>query len=145
MSEAPYRFTRSARAARSVILTAVWLMLCLQAYVIFEAHPGIVGVLAVFALPSLYEIAVGATSVLEVDDREVRWHSGHRSGAMPRGTLKSVRLDTRLDFSLRLTLQTHQGGKLRLPYECVPPAAELTQALTRHDIPFERHHFALMG
>ncbi|MEP5153955.1 MAG: hypothetical protein ABJQ89_13130, partial [Planktotalea sp.] len=61
------------------------------------------------------------------------------------GMLKSVRLDTRLDLSLRMTLIPHQGGKVRLPYECIPKAAEIEAALTAQDIPYERHHFTLMS
>lgn len=126
-------------------LVMVWLLGCLGLWLLLSAHPVIAGAIALFAVPAALDIVRGTTASLRIDHKEIRWHSGARSDAMARGVLKSVRLDTRLDFSVRLTLITHQGGKLRLPYECVPPKNTLSAALKAHDIPYQTHHFSLMG
>lgn len=141
----PFVFTRSARSLGAGVIVTAWFFACFSLYFLLNAHPVIAAGLSIFALPALIDLLRGSLSSLQIDAREIRWSSGGRGGQMPRGQLKSVRLDTRLDFSLRMTLQTHQGEKLRLPYECVPPAKELAAVLRAHDIAVERHHFALMG
>lgn len=145
MSTAPYVFRRMARNPRSIGIVALWLTGCGALYVMVNAHPVIAGALAAFSLPALYDIVKNSQSDLRIDGKQIAWRSGRRSGDMPRGQLEKVRLDTRLDFSRRMTLYTHQGGKLRLPYECVPPIADIEAALQAHDIAVERHYFALIG
>lgn len=140
-----YTYTRSARSPRALILVALWWLVILILYTVLDAAPIIVLLLGCASLPSLFEIGAGATSRLQITASEIAWRSGRRGATLPRGQLKSVRLDTRLDFSLRMTLLTHQGAKIRLPYECVPPAADIETALQQHDIPYERHHFTLLS
>lgn len=140
-----YQFTRSARSPRAMGFVALWWLGLLLLYLVFSASPAIVLILALFSLPALYDIGRGARAELRITGSHIEWRSGNRGAKLPRGQLKSVRLDTRLDFSLRMTLRTYQGGKIRLPYECVPKAAEIEAALTAADIPFERHHFALLS
>ena len=120
-------------------------MACVVLYVVLDSHPVIAVGLALFALPALVDMLRGGRASLQIDDKEIRWQSAGRTDHLPRGQIRTVRLDTRLDFSRRITLLTHQGGKIRLPYECVPPKSELIGALTEHGLPFEQHHFALMG
>lgn len=140
-----YTFTRSARSPRALTLVALWWIALLDLYITVNAAPIVVLLLACASLPALFDIGAGANSELRITDAEITWRSGRRGAKLPRGQLKSARLDTRLDFSLRLTLLTYQGGKIRLPYECVPPALELEAALLIQNIPFERHHFSLMS
>ncbi|MEM9580526.1 MAG: hypothetical protein AAF891_07540 [Pseudomonadota bacterium] len=145
MTSQPFVFRRSARRPKAILTLLVWWLGLALIYVGLNAHPGIIALLGLFTLPALYDIGAGNLAELRIDEKEIAWRSGRRAGDLPRGALKTVRLDTRLDFSLRMTLHTHQGQRLRLPYECVPRAQDLKDALTRQDIPFEHHHFALMG
>ena len=124
---------------------ALWWLMLAVLYLALEASPVILWLLSLASLPALYDIGKGATAELRIDERDISWRSGRRGAHLPRGQLKSARLDTRLDLSLRLTLITHQGGKIRLPYECVPSANHIEAALSRHDIPYERHHFTLLS
>lgn len=140
-----YSFTRRARSPRTLIALGLWWAVLAAAYFIVHASEWVVLILGMFSLPAVYEIGANSVSGLEIDGKRIAWHSGTRGGHLPRGQLKSVRLDTRLDLSLRMTLETHQGGKVRLPYECVPAAAEIEAALTAQDIPYARHHFTLMS
>jgi hypothetical protein len=140
-----FHFTRAARTPRAIGAVALWWAILLILYLVLNAAPLIVLILALFSVPALIDIGAGNTAGLEITDKDIRWHSGKRSGSLPRGQLASVRLDTRLDLTLRMTLLTHQGGKVRLPYECVPKAAVIEPALTSQDIRYERHHFTLLG
>lgn len=140
-----YRYSRSSRSPRALAFVALWWLGLVLLHFVLSAAPLILLVLALVSLPALFDIGRGATSEFRITDRHIEWRTGARGARLPRGQLKSVRLDTRLDFSSRLTLLTYQGGKTRLPYECVPPAAEIEAALHSAGIPFERHHFALMS
>ena len=124
---------------------ALWWLVLLALYTLLDAAPLIILVLALFSVPALFDIGKGNTAELRMTHSDILWRSGRRSAKLPRGQLKSVRLDTRLDLTLRMTLLTYQGGKVRLPYECVPPAAAIEAALKAQDIPYERHHFTLLG
>lgn len=141
----PYRFIRKARTPRTIAIVVIWWSILLGLYLALNASPIIVLILACASLPALFDIGAGSTAELCITEAEVTWRSGRRGAKLPRAQLKSVRLDTRLDFSLRMTLLTYQGGKVRLPYECVPPKDALEHALNERDIPFEQHHFALMS
>ncbi len=143
MSE--FIFKRSARSPRALAFVALWWIVLLLLYALLNAAPFLILVLAAISLPALYDIGKGATSELQITEADILWRSGRRGAKLPRAQLKSVRLDTRLDLSLRMTLLTHLGDKIRLPYECVPPAAQIEAALSAQDIPFERHHFTLLS
>ena len=140
-----YRYEKQARTQRTLAILGAWWAMLAVLYFGLGAHPGIVAVLLLFSLPAVYDYGANATATLELTDRDIRWSSGRRSGAMPRAQIKRVRLDTRLDLSVRMTLETHQGGKLRLPYECVPKLKSLEAGLRSADIPFQRHAFSLIG
>lgn len=137
-------FTRHARSTSAIAWVATWWIVVLALYFVLNASPIIALVLACVSLPALIDIGAGATSRLCITRAEITWRTGRRKGALPRGQLKSVRLDTRLDLSLRMTLLTYQGDKIRLPYECVPSASKIEAGLKAHDIPYQRHHFTLL-
>ena len=143
MSE--YVFIRAARSPRAVAMVVLWWLVLILLYLALNASPIIVLGLAFISLPALFDIGAGTTSELRITGSEVAWRSGRRGAQLPRGQLKSVRLDTRLDLSLRMTLLTYQGGKVRLPYECVPVASVIEAALKEQGIPYERHHFTLLS
>lgn len=127
------------------MLLALWWGAIVLLYVLINANPWILLGLGAISLPALYEYGANSRATLTIDAREISWRSGRRGAKLPRAQLKSVRLDTRLDLSLRMTLIPHQGGKVRLPYECVPNAQEIETVLKSQDIPYERHHFTLLS
>jgi len=55
-----------------------------------------------------------------------------------------MRFDTRLDFSVRITVVTADGTRLRLPYDALPPHKGFEAACQAHGLRTERHHFALL-
>jgi len=141
----PFHFERRARSAKTIVILALWWSALMLLYFGINANPWIILVLALISLPALYDIGANARADLTIDDREISWRTGRRGANLPRGQLQKVRLDTRLDLSLRMTLITHQGGKVRLPYECVPTASVIEAELKSQGIPYERHHFTLMS
>lgn len=132
---------RSPVAAAVVIL--IWLAL-VWAYVALEASPLVLAVLALFTLPAAIDFARNPESGLRLDDDTLHWHTGPRTGAVAFSEIDHIRMDTRLDFSVRVTVVLNSGRKIRLPFESTPPHQTLEEALKERDIKTMRFHFQLM-
>ena len=140
-----YRYEASARGPRAFVALGMWWAGLIAAYLFLDAAIWILLPLALVTIPALYEMGKGVEASLEIDSDEIRWASGRRQAKMALSELDRVRLDTRLDMSLRMSLVLPSGKKIRLPYECVPPRKPLEAELEARGIPVERHHFSLMG
>lgn len=102
-------------------------------------------VLGLTTLPAVWEIWCNPVSTLVLDDRGLRWQTQRQQGDVPLGIILKVRMDTRLDLSVRATLMMKDGRKLRLPPPCTPPHQEFEAALKGRGLHVERHHFAFFG
>jgi hypothetical protein len=111
----------------------------------FDAALWVMGIVAGFTLPALWDLWANRTAGLTLSRETLNWHSGNRGSDIPLSDIKKVRLDTRLDLSVRATIIPHQGRKIRLPYEATPPHRALETALTARNIKTERHHFNLFS
>ncbi len=132
---------RSPRTA--AVVGVVWLAL-LALWLILDATPWIVAFLALFTLPACWDLLTNPPSGLTLTADSVRWHSGKRHASVKLEEIDHVRLDTRLDFSVKVTLVLKTGAKLRLPFEATPPHLQLEQAFEAQGIKTRRHHFQLM-
>lgn len=143
MAVEPLLHRRQGRS-RAALLTVgtVWAAL-VAAIWLFEASPWLMGVLAFFTLPAVWELVSNPAAGLKLDDHRIMWFSGRREAEMMLSELSRVRMETRLDFSVRVTLIPKAGPKIRLPYECTPPHQLLEDALAARGIKTERHHFTL--
>ncbi|MDQ2095425.1 hypothetical protein [Rhodalgimonas zhirmunskyi] len=138
---APYRFENRGRSrCAGAVLIVVYTGLLLLVWQIDMAL-WIAAALAAFTLPALYEFTTDPRSGLTLDDTGLSWHSATQDGTLPLAALKSVRFDTRLDLSRRVTLLLTDGRKVRLPHAATPPAQSFEQALIARGIATERHHF----
>jgi aminopeptidase N len=140
-----FTFQRAARGPRAVGFVVLWWLIIFALYAFLNGSWVILAILALCSVPALLDIYRGTSTALQITAKNIQWRSGKRAGSLARGQLRSVRLDTRLDLSLRMTLLTYQGEKLRLPYECIPKASDIEAVLKAQDIPYERHHFTLMS
>lgn len=127
-----------------VILIGVYVALAVL-YLHFDAAPLILGILAGFTLPALWDLYSNRTAGLTLDETSLQWHSGNRGGELALAEIEKVRLDTRLDLSVRASIIPHQGRKIRLPFEATPPHNAFEQALQQRNIKTERHHFNLFS
>ena len=103
----------------------------------------ILTLLSVFALPALVDVIFNPLSTFEIDDDAIRWRSVTQVAAVGLDKVRQVRVDTRLDISIRVTLMLVDGSKMRIPQDVLPPRNTLETALADRDIPIERHHFRL--
>ncbi|MGB7317785.1 MAG: hypothetical protein WBC85_07445, partial [Planktotalea sp.] len=111
-----FHFERRARSPRAIFFIALWWAAIALLHFAIQANPWILLLLALVSLPAIYDLGANASAILTIDAQHIAWRSGQRGATCPRAQLQKVRLDTRLDFSLRMTLIPHQGRKIRLPY-----------------------------
>ncbi|MEM8579115.1 MAG: PH domain-containing protein [Pseudomonadota bacterium] len=142
---APYRWRRAGRSRSTAITVAlVWLALG-AAYVGLDASIWIIWLFVLFTLPALYDLAAGRTSEMHVTQDGLRWRSGRREDRATWDEIARIRLDTRLDLSVRTSLILPSGRRVRLPIDVTPPADAFEAALRAHGAEVRRHHFSLIG
>lgn len=134
-----------ARTPRKLIIIAVIWAVVLGLYIVLDASWILVLLTWLATLPALYEMWLNKTASLCISEQEISWSSGRYKGRIAAADIAMVRLDTRLDFSLKMTLIGAEGGRLRLPFDVVPKAGPLEAALKTHGYPYQRHHFALLN
>ncbi|MEL7090812.1 MAG: hypothetical protein AAFN94_03665 [Pseudomonadota bacterium] len=141
----PFRHQNTGRNRATLIaVMAVWLAMGL-AWQVLDASLILVSLAGFATLPALYDLASGRLSGVEIGPETLSWFSGSRKGEVALHALDHVRLDTRLDFSVRASAVLTNGRKVRLPLESIPPADAFETALSARGIRVERHHFSLLG
>jgi hypothetical protein len=139
-----YVYQRRARSLKlALVLVVCWLVLALL-WAVWDASGWIVAILGAATLPGLFDLIRNPAAGFSVDAQTLRWHSGARGGEVAVDRVDHIRLDTRLDLSVRTTIVLDSGRKLRLPFEAMPPHRELEKVLQDRGIRTERHHFSLM-
>lgn len=140
----PFEFRRRASRRRlGLVLLGVWGTLT-AAYLFLDAAPWVLIPFALLSLPALIDFLRLPRYALTLDDTALRWSSGRIAGEVPLAELSHMRLDTRLDFTVRASAVLVTGRKVRLPYEVTPPHKQFEEVLQDHRIKVERHHFTLM-
>ena len=141
----PFRHENTGRnRATLIVVIAVWIAMGL-AWQVLDASLILVSLAGFATLPALYDLASGRLSGVEIGSDALSWFSGSRKGEVALHALDHVRLDTRLDFSVRASAVLTNGRKLRLPLESIPPADAFEAALAARGIAVQRHHFSLLG
>lgn len=126
------------------MVAAVWLAL-IAAYVMIEASPMIVAIVALFTLPALWELATNPIARLSLSPQVLVWQRGKDKVTIPLNTIDHIRLDTRVDLSVRATVVLRSGQRLRVPPDAMPPHRPFEYALHAAGVPTRRHHFSLRG
>jgi hypothetical protein len=142
--QAHYTYQRRGRSTlAAVVVILIWLALTVG-YIYLEASPWVLAILALFTLPAAVDFARDPESGLSLTQEALFWHTGARNGEIAFTEIDHVRMDTRLDFSVRITVYLATGRKIRLPFESTPPHEDFEKALKARDIATERFHFQLM-
>lgn len=143
MTARAYTFRRNARNPQALaVVGAVWIGVALLVWAIHMVWWIAIPLLATTG-PALWDIWSNRRAGLRLDDTKINWFSGGLSGDVATAEIEAVRLDTRLDLSVRVTLVLRSGKKIRLPHDCLPPHKVLEAELRAREIACERHHFAL--
>jgi hypothetical protein len=138
-----YTYQRQGRSAPAVaVLVIIWAAL-LYAWVMLDAAPLIIGIIGACSLPAFYDVIINPAAGLSLSETSLDWYSGRRTAQVRLSEINHIRLDTRLDFSVRATVILNSGRKLRIPFEATPPHKTFEHALNARDIKTERQHFSL--
>lgn len=141
----PIEHASSGRSLRAfLVLMLIWLAL-LTLWFVLQASVWVVGLVMLVTLPALLDFATGRRAWLRMDDTVLRWGSGRAEGDVALARIDHVRLETRLDFSIRARLVLEDGRRITLPQDSLPPHPRLQDALEARGIRTERHHFVLFG
>jgi len=141
--DAPITKTHQGRNRRSIIvLFGVWGLLAILILTI-DFSPRIAGFMALFTLPILWEIIANPATSLTLDQSSLSWGGARAPESLRLDQIDRVRFDSRLDMSVRATIFTTAGRKVRLPPQVVPPHRAFEQALIDRGVKTERRHFAL--
>lgn len=141
----PYAYETTGRNRATVIaVVLVWAALALAVFVL-DAALWLAGLVGLFTLPAIYDLISARRSGIALASSGLSWFSGRREGRITWDQISHIRLDTRLDLSVRTTVLLITGRKIRLPLEATPPADTFEGILTERGIKVERHHFSLMG
>ncbi|MFY0645649.1 hypothetical protein [Sulfitobacter geojensis] len=140
---AAYTYTRQGRSrTTAVVVLAIWTAI-VSAWALLDMAPWLVALVGLCTLPAMWDHYTNPLSGLTLEDGNILWFSGKRRGAVAFDEIDHVRLDTRLDFSVRATLVLKTGAKLRLPFEATPPHEAFEQALNARGLATKRFHFQL--
>ncbi|MEX0284070.1 MAG: hypothetical protein AB3N23_05620 [Paracoccaceae bacterium] len=140
---APFEYRSDGRNPRTIAALAVAWVLLLLAYVVLNAAPWILALLAATTLPAIRDLWMNPQSGLRLDETGLTWSSGRRTGEVALPEIAEIRLDRTWDFCIRASIVLKTGKKVRLPAESTPPDEVLEQELTARNIPVSRHPFSL--
>ena len=141
----PYAYETSGRNRRTLVsVLLVWAAI-IAAVVLLDASVWIAGLVGLCTVPALYDLAAGRRSGVAMGPDGLSWFAGRRTGQIAWNRISHMRLDTRLDFSVRASAVLITGRKVRLPLESTPDAETFERELGARDIKVERHHFSLLG
>jgi len=140
-----FSYQRNGRSPTTLaIVVSIWAVL-IAAILLIDAAPWLMGAVGLFTLPAVWDLYKNPASGLRFTPGALTWFTGTREAEVGWQEIEKVRLDTRLDFSVRASVVLHSGRKIRLPYESTPPHDLLEAALNARGIRTERHHFSLIG
>lgn len=141
MEARAYCFSRRGRSPRLLGLLICIYGALLAAIVLYDAALWLMALMVLPTLPALYDLYTDPEAGLRLDGSTLHWHSGRRRGAVTLDEIEHMRLDTRWDFSVRVTAVLNSGRKLRLPAESLPPHRLLESEMLARGLRVERHHF----
>ena len=129
-----YVTERRARSASTLLLLGGLAALLALLTLAVDLHPGFSLVAVLCALPTLYDIGRDHRAGLTLTDRSLSWFSGSRRAELPLDQIARVRMNTSLDFASRVTVETRDGGRLRIPREAYLSASALEAELRARGI-----------
>ncbi|MEL6645794.1 MAG: hypothetical protein AAFQ79_17820 [Pseudomonadota bacterium] len=135
-------FTRNARRPAALAMVGVALVILLVLIFAVNAHPLIVTIFALLIAPAVWDVWRNADATLTVDDTGIRWSSGPRQAGAEWEAIDEVILATTLDFSQRASLRLTDGGRMRVPPECLPGGRVLDGVLEARGIRHRRSLFS---
>ncbi len=130
------------RPAAALVLLAVWGGI-VALWLAVGMAAWVAALLLATTLPAAWDFATGRRAALVLDDAQIRWRSGGQEGEIALARIDHVRLETRLDLSVRVRVVLDSGKRLTLPQDALPTPQVLESELAARGVRSQRHHFAL--
>ncbi len=138
-----FEFSRQGRSPRTLAILIVVYSVLIAATILIDAAWWIMATLALLTLPALWDLWRDPSAGVFLSTDRLDWHTGQKSASLSLPEIDFMRFDTRWDFSVRITAVLHDGSRVRLPYEALPPYAEFEKAFVAQGITVEKHHFTV--
>lgn len=139
-----YIFKTTGRNWTTLLTTlAVWGVLATLILKV-EMALWLAGIVFLFTLPSIYDLITARPSGITINATQIAWHAGKQEGDIPARLIDYIKLDTRLDLSVRCTMVLFSGQKIKVPFESCPKHQELENQLHAHNYKTRRQHFGFI-
>ncbi len=139
---ADFVFSRAARTPRLMAVLAAIYATLIGAVLLLDAALWLMGGLALLTLPALRDLYANSSAGVRLSDTRLLWYSGQRQGELALSEIDHMRLDTRWDFSVRVSAVLLNGKRVYLPFESVPPHRAFEEQLRARGLTVKRNHFA---
>lgn len=137
----PFVYESSGRRLSTALTVAlIWIAL-IALRMGLDASFWLLGPIALATLPAIVDLVRDPKVRVTLDDNTLTWQAGRRDGHVPLDYIACARFDTLWDFSVRVTLETTDGRRLKLPPDCTPPHRVFESELRQRDVATVRHHF----
>ncbi|MEQ6248397.1 hypothetical protein ABMC89_05855 [Sulfitobacter sp. HNIBRBA3233] len=141
----PYHYSATPdRRTLLFVVGLIWAALAV-ALLVLDAAWWIVALLGAFTIPAMNDLVVNPRAEFGLTDSHINWQTPRSEAEIALEGVDHLRLDTRLDFSVRLSVVLTSGRKLRVPVPATPPADRIEAAATEAGLKVRRHHFSLIG
>ena len=141
---AAYTFERQGRSRATVLGLVLFLGLLVAAWIILNAAFVVVVGLSLFSIPAILDLIRNPKSGMRLDEANLHWYHGRISNTLPRAEIERIRIDLRMDRSLKMTAELKNGKKIRVIQPAIPPLSELEKGLEAQGMPYQKHPFSFM-
>ena len=145
MDAESFSYRHQGRSLTTLYAVAVIWFSRVALVILVEAAPWLMAAIGACTLPAIWDLYKNPQAGLDFGPGGLTWFTGRRKACIDWQEIDHVRLDTRLDFSVRASAVLRSGRTIRLPVECTPPHKLFEAALNARNIRTERHHFSLIG
>jgi len=126
-----------------IVTLSVWVVLAFLSLRV-EMAPWLAMIVFLFTLPAVYDLISARASGIKVNGDQIAWYAGKRNNSVAANLIDHIKLDTRLDLSVRCTLVLSSGLKVKVPLEACPKHRALEAQLHAHGYTTRRQHFGFV-
>jgi hypothetical protein len=101
-------------------------------------------IIAALTLPALADLITNTRRHFVIDENNLSWKNRAQDAEIPLSEIEKVKMDGRLDLSVRVTLILRNQRKLRIPQDVSPKADILESELASRAITVERTPLTLL-
>lgn len=142
--DTPYIYARTGRNWPTLLsMLGVWGVL-ITLILAVDMALWLAGIVFLFTLPAFIDVVTARPSGITISNDQIDWHAGRQDGTMTKRLIKVIRLDTRLDFSVRCTLELYSGQRIKIPFESCPQHQLLENQLHQFGFETKRRHFTFV-